>query len=412
MSSASAGGFNPRIIAALVIAGLVGFIGYWALSAFAPEIGSGRNGGGHALSVSATGFSGIVEVMRASDTKVDVVRDATTGVPGGQDSRFGGLLILTPEQGTSPEAIVERIANVRGPVLIVLPKYLPNPDPTHRGWVMEGTLVRQPEQIVTISALGLAPVTTLSATAGGATRHSLWDEQDFTLVTPRDDMRSINGDGVDPLLSVDGRAILVEVKQRRDTYILADPDYLNNLAMADAARATSAKTLLTAIAGRGEPIAFDVTLNGLGNNGQSLLRLAFAPPFLGLTLCLMIAGLLALWQGFLRFGPAWREERNIAFGKAGLVTNSARLIVQARRVPSFALRYGAMVREAAARRLHAPAGLAGAGLDRWLDRFSDRQGQRFSTLLAALESARNPVDIVRRAAALGQWRKDVLRESD
>ena len=106
-----------------------------------------------------------------------------------------------------------------------------------------------------------------------------------------------------------------------------------------------------------------------------------------------------------------RELRTIAFGKAALVANSAQLIVQARRLPGFADRYVAMVREAAAQRLHAPTGLAGVALDRWLDRFTDSQGRRFSELAARLEQARSAPDIVAGASALGQWRKDILRDS-
>lgn len=412
MSAASGGGFNPRVIAAVIIAGLVGFIGYWALSAFAPELGSGRDGGGHALSTSATGYSGLVEVLRASGHSVSIVRNPAAGVPGADTSKFGGLLVLTPTPQTTPKALFDRLQRVDGPVLIVLPKYVTVNVPTKPGWVMKGGMVDTPEAPIKISEWGVEPSAALFGFNGVNKPVSLWGDEPFRLVMDAPQIRSLSGKGVEPLLSVDGNIILAQLPGRSDTYVLADPDFINNLAMRDGAHATSAMMLVSHIAGAGEPIGFDVTLNGLGSNGQSLLRLAFVPPFLGLTLCLIIAALLALWQGFVRFGPAWREERNVAFGKAGLVANSARLIVQARRVPSFAARYGAMVREMAARRLHAPAGLTGAALDRWLDRFVDKRGQRFTTLLAALESTRNPVEIVRRAAALGQWRKDVLRESD
>jgi hypothetical protein len=99
----------------------------------------------------------------------------------------------------------------------------------------------------------------------------------------------------------------------------------------------------------------------------------------------------------------------VALGKSALVANGARLIVQARRVPQFAPRYVALVRDAAARALHAPPGLDGAALDAWLDRFPDAQGRRFTSLAHALTAAHNPIDCVAHAGALGQWRKDVIR---
>lgn len=412
MSAGADGGFNVRVIAAVIIAGIVGFIGYWALSAFAPELGSGKDGGAHALSSSATGFTGVAALLREAGHPVSIARSPDSGVPGGDQSHFGGLLVLTPSPRTPPADIVERLGNVTGPVLIVLPKYVTSRSIDKPEWVMKRGMVDRPEDPVQISDWSLAPTAELSGFGGVDTRVSLWQEESFRLAMDAPQLLSVRGSGISPMLTVNDHVILAQVSGREDTYILSDPDFINNLAIRDDVHATSAVTLLSRIAGPGEPIAFDVTLNGLGANSQSLLRLAFVPPFLGLTLCLIIAGLLALWQGFVRFGPPWREERNVAFGKAGLVANGARLIVQARRVTHFASRYGAMVREAAARRLHAPPGLAGQALDQWLDRFADQRGQRFSTLLARLETAGNPVDIVRHAAALGQWRKDVLRESE
>lgn len=412
MSAQSGGGFNVRVIAAVIIAGIVGFIGYWVLSAFAPELGSGRDGGAHSLSTAATGYSGVVELLRASGQPVSIVRNPEQGAPKDGQTRFGGLLVLTPDPGTEPSDIIERLEKVEGPVLIILPKYQVQADPKHTGWVMQRGLLPAPEAMLAVGSWDTDLSTEVATFAGVNRSVSLWDEPAFQLVMHSDQLRSISGKGSSPLIQVDGRTVLAKLAGREDVFVLSDPDFVNNLAMKDAVHASSALALMRGIAGPGEPIAFDVTLNGLGAGSQSLLRLLFVPPFLGLTLCLIIAMLLALWQGFVRFGPAWREERNVAFGKAGLVANSARLIVQARRITNFASRYGAMVRESAARRLHAPTGLTGHALDQWLDRFADRQGQRFTTLLHALESAGNPVDIVRRAAALGQWRKDVLSESD
>lgn len=412
MSAQSGGGFNARIIAAVILSGIVGFIGYWVLTAFAPELGSGRDGAAHGLSSSAAGYSGVIALLEETGQPVSIVRNPEAGAPKSGNTRFGGLLVLTPDPRTSPDAIVERLEKVEGPVLVILPKYRLAPDILHRGWASAAGLVAEPESSLRIDNWSLDPKTEARAFSGVNRSVSLWDEDPFRLVMDSEELRSISGQGVTPLLRVDGQTVVAQLSGREDLFVLSDPDFVNNRALRDPAQAASAVALLRGIAGPGEPIAFDVVLNGYGANSNSLLRLAFVPPFLGLTLCLIIAALLALWQGFVRFGPAWREERNVAFGKAGLVANSARLIVQARRIPNFASRYGAMVRESAARRLHAPPGLAGVALDQWLDRFADRRGQHFSTLLARLETAGNPVEIVQCAAALGQWRKDVLRESD
>ena len=55
MSGAAAtdDGFNPRLIAGVVVIGIVAFIALWALIALGPQISSGNDGGGHALSKAA-----------------------------------------------------------------------------------------------------------------------------------------------------------------------------------------------------------------------------------------------------------------------------------------------------------------------------------------------------------------------
>lgn len=408
----SAGGgsaFSAKVIGALIVAGVIGFIGYWLLTAFAPELGGGRVGTGHALSRGATGFAGIVRLARENGIDVHVLRADSGGAPGADDSELGGLFIVTLPPTIDAEALDKRLRSVSGPKLIVLPKWQSRPHPLRRDWIGSGIPLTEPASGLPDWARAKSGTRLVALPAGSTTTVSLFNEPTFAMPLPRKLQLLAPGENT-ALITADGGVLLAE-SFRTETYILSDPDLLSNLAMRDPAHAAAALRLLTTIAGPGEPIGFDVTLNGIGT-GRSLLRLVFTPPFLGMTLCLIVAALFAGWQSFVRFGPPWRDVRAIALGKAALVANTAQLIVQARRIPSFAARYGATVREAAARRLHAPSGLAGTGLDNWLDRFADSRGRTFSTLLADLESARSTPDIVARAAALGAWRKDVLRDYD
>jgi hypothetical protein len=111
---------------------------------------------------------------------------------------------------------------------------------------------------------------------------------------------------------------------------------------------------------------FDVTLNGFALE-QSLLRTAFEPPFLALTLALVVAGALAFWHGLMRFGAPRPAPRAIAFGKVALVDNVASLIRMAGREADVAPRYAQLVGEAVAARLHAPSGLNQRALTAWLE---------------------------------------------
>ena len=458
--TASNRSFDPRIIGALIVAAILGFIGYWVLTAFSPELSSGQNGRAHALSRSAVSYSALVEVMRRTNHEVAVGRFIPE-FPAQEVEP--GLLVLTMDDrlgATSVEDVLARYP--QRTVLIVLPKWMVMADPQRRGYVqhypgmgdngpletpqrgqrdadeaeIELPMLAPQSNGALFGPHRLVPVTGAPATLSGTVAGEV-----LNLPTPRRRARSIAGDRFTPVVRLGDGALLALWDQPeadeadngdtdsvdpptgafvpeavgplpgRAIYVLADPDILNNIGMADPARATAAVALLDALGAHDEGVTFDVTLNGLGATDQSLLRLAFTPPFLGLTLCLVVAALLALWQGFVRFGPALRDVRTVAFGKAALVANSAQLIVQARRLPGFADRYVAMVREAAAQRLHAPTGLAGVALDRWLDRFTDQRGRKFSDLASALERARTSTDIVAGASALGQWRKDILRDS-
>ena len=56
--------FSPLTIVLMLVIGIIGFAGSLLLGAYAPDLRSGQNGGTHALSNAATGFSGIVELAR------------------------------------------------------------------------------------------------------------------------------------------------------------------------------------------------------------------------------------------------------------------------------------------------------------------------------------------------------------
>jgi hypothetical protein len=400
--------FDPRIIGALVLAGFIGFIGYWLLTAFSPELSTGRNGGTHALSRSAVSFSAITEIAKAAG------RDVTVGRGRGEDAP--GLVIFTPDMRSTPEQIAHALDLYPDADILIVPnKWLTGPVELRPGWVRALPLGRTNSGMFPLPGfddrdLGLARPRErlLTATVYGTP---------VSLPVPRGATQILRNYDATALIAAGDGALLARVdfplvdRGARTVHILADPDILNNHGIDDPARATAALALLDALGARCG-LVFDVTLNGLGASDRSFLRLALTPPFLGLTLGLLIAAMLALWQGFVRFGPPLAADRAVALGKAALVDNGAELIVQARRAPQFAARYAAMVREAAARRLHAPSGLAGAGLDRWLDRFADRRGRRFSDLVSALESARSPSDTLAGARALGEWRKDILRDSE
>src|SRR3954471_13936606 len=113
-TDAGAGAFNARTMLLITAIGTLAFIGMLVLGAYAPDLRSGRNGGTHALSNAATGFSGLIRLAEATGRNPCVVRSVN-------DLASEDLAVITPDHGwINLSDIIEK----RGPraTLIVLPK--------------------------------------------------------------------------------------------------------------------------------------------------------------------------------------------------------------------------------------------------------------------------------------------------
>ena len=411
MSGAAAtdDGFNPRLIAGVVVIGIIAFIALWALIALGPQISSGNDGGGHALSKAAPGYAGIADLVERAGGHVELRRRLEPT----QYDDYTQLTILTPTARTRPEAMKELLAaQGDAPVLVVLPKWaaggIPGQAPKP-GWVSGGIAVVPPTRLLPEEYFGKVRIG--RAKWANENARGRIGGHDIRLVDPAQ-LHTVSGDGLDPLITAaDGSAILARARDR-DLYVLSDPDLINNLAFATREKAVMAARLIDAIAedANADGLAFDLTLNGFGGQ-RSLLRFAFVPPFIGITLCLIAAGLLALWQAWVRFGPALKPGRAIPVSKAALIANSADLIRQARRELDGADAFVKSQRSAIARRLHAPGGLDDAATDRWIDKHLRGGSDLFSSLARRLPLARNTHEFLADAQALHDIRKDLLRDS-
>ena len=174
-------------------------------------------------------------------------------------------------------------------------------------------------------------------------------------------MQTIKNPKLKPLVTDPSGRILLGQVNDRPLYLLADPDLVNNHGMADERQAKAALAMLDFLNSTdAASVRFDVTTNGLGRS-QSPLKLAFDPPFLGVTLTIFAALLLAAIQALTRFGAPRRTERAIKFGKAALVDNSAALIRKAGREGRLGPRYVDVIRQRAAALVPHPAcGVAGS----------------------------------------------------
>lgn len=392
--------FNPKVVYGLVVLGIAAFAAIiWVMAYGGPVREQQREvSRAQMLSPSAVGFKGLVQL-------VGRVRQAYT-IDNARDLNYGDLLVIAIDQNTRPEEL-SRVRQQRADraTLIILPKWRTLANLRGGEWV---TVLGPGAGNRVAAALGyrlqvgptVAPGTAL--TVGG-------DLPEFEIQAPALP-QTIQGDGLLPILTLPNGGIVLAQIEGRPHYILADPDLLNNHTIGNPARAREAIALLDALnGGENNSINF-ATFTDVPSvrRAGSLLQLVLEPPFLAMTLALVIAALLAGFHGAIRFGQPRREARTIALGKAALVENSAGLIRLARREVHMSVAYAELIQQETARAVGAPPGLQGEALDDYLDRLT-RSGPTFSELATNLVKTRDRHSMAAAARALFQWKKDIIR---
>jgi hypothetical protein len=390
--------FNASTMLLVTAVGAFAFIAMLVLGAYAPDLRSGHNGGSHALSNAATGFSGLVRLAEATGRNPTIIRS----VP---DLKNEDLAVVTPEDGSVNLA---KILETRGPraTLIVLPKWTTVPDAVHPGWVRVPMLdyPSDPQAVLAPSVkLKVArakghgePLTNVESTAPA----------DMRFLAPAV-VQTISGEGLEPLITTPAGGIVLGQVGNRHLYVLSEPDLIDNHGMGDERQARSALALLDYVNSTDSTsVLFDVTADGLGRS-RSPLKLAFDPPFLAVTLTIFAAMLLAAWQALNRFGPVRRRERVIAFGKAALVDNSAALIRKAGREAGLGSRYVDVIRDRAVALFRLPPTADRQALDARLEAIDPEHS--FAAAANAAIGARSRNELLGAAQALNHWLQEVQR---
>lgn len=405
-------GLSPAVVAWLVAGAIASFAAFLAAIAYQPELSAGVDRGAHAASRSPVGFAGLAQLLRADGAQVrfNHMRDP------GRTVDADALLVLTP--GPSTTAVdVRRLAKGRR-VLLILPKWMTRRDPRRLDRVASaGTLY--PAQAAALAAAVLAPArgdgpVTLAWDGGAhpvlvaetAGEHDLG----FTpaRLRPIASLRTLSGQAAQPVL-VDGAGrTLVAIGGHVVAYVAADPDLLDNHGVADLAGARVAVSLVEALADGG-PVVFDMTLPGFAGQ-RSLLKLAFAPPFLPATAC---AALLVALLGLAareRFGPLRRAGRGYGFGKRALADSAASLLAVAGREPRLAGRYVELVRASALAATGVAADADRAVQDQALDRIGrDRAAGAWSEIAARSATVKTREQLMALAKQADAWRMEMTR---
>ena len=445
MSAGRGNPFSPRVALALVLVGALGFIALlWAIGSGmtdpAPQP-SGAHAGGKGL----TGFAALASYLKARDYAVSQVQTRSA-------HQRGGLLVLTPRHDTRPADIARVIADHSGsgPTLLIMPKWLAQPLPQMLALGPTGNQPKvRPGFVKLVQAA--APewkgfhdeITVIVAPLAGSPTAQRWHADGIEGVMPAvQAVESAQGRHLVPLVTAGSDARIVAAyladKGRYTTLdaialgppaevgdaealtappgypliLVFDPDLLNNYGMAQQANAVLAERIVqAALPGTDPKIVFDLTLAGYARS-QSLLELAFTPPFLAATLCLMLAAGVALWRAYHRFGPPLLVARSIAFGKRALIANAAGLLRRAKRLHLLGGPYADAARERLVKALALPQRLDPAAAEAAIDRalaVRAPDAQPFSAAAADLRAARRPRDLLRAAQRLHLLERTLLR---
>ncbi|MCJ2189254.1 DUF4350 domain-containing protein [Novosphingobium beihaiensis] len=434
--------FSRRAVLGIVLIGSVLFLALLWMIGTGTGMGSANNGRAHAASKGLTGYAAMADYLERRGYAVRKVRNEGALAQ-------TGLLVLTPPafaDGKEIEKIVSR-RRYRGPTLVITPKWIEMPPvreqakTAKKGWVrLAGAQEPRWKGFLDDVTVGLdAPVSVAAGDkkAGAKSGIAQWRGLGFSGTLPDREHRLWGkGDRLVPLvkgqdghilaaliddggsypgledLALAGMRSKIEDEDLYPLVVVFEPDLLDNYGMS---RRTSARLLDALIPAmevdKGGPVLFDLTLNGLGRS-DNLLTLAFTPPFLAATLCLLLAAVIIGWRGFLRFGPPFAPDRAIAFGKRALVANSAGLVRRSGRLHLLSAPYVERARERLVQALALPRTLdpeqAAEAIDRALaSRHPD--AEPFTVIAARLMAARRPHDLLKAARDLHALERMLIR---
>ncbi|HEX3666966.1 MAG TPA: hypothetical protein VHU23_17220 [Rhizomicrobium sp.] len=386
-----------KFIIGVVLIGMLSFFAFLALFAYAPEFRDDNDGGAHALSGSAIGFAGLRVFLYDAGIRTAIDRGTLHkySVP--------SLAVLTPGPDTSGSELYA--LDHLEPRLVVLPKWVPVGDPLMRGRVMKAGMFGTRDVAKLLNSF--SSTSQIRRERGTAAPKLKVARSGSGIVVPDklqpvDSLQTLEGrDWIPIVVSAHGGVVLARLHHSL-TYVLADPDFMNTHGLHDLATAGMALAIVRDIRIGHGPIGFDVTLNGF-RRMPNLLRDIFAPPFLGATLCAILAALLLAVHAASRFGSPAAPARVFALGKLALVDNTAQLIRMMHREPRMAARYAQAMRNLVVQAV----GLRRDAQDtqRLIWALERDRGATYDELFAAARDVKNNSELMKSAGELFRWRQ-------
>ena len=396
--------FALRTVLILILVGGCAIAGIVYLSLYGRDFGEPNTVEPSVYSRSSIGHKAFLETLRRLGVPVQVSRFKSAEKTG--DS--GLLIVAEPSGDEENDDLLHRLDDLPE-VLFILPKWQAAEDPTNPRWARAIGLVPEDEvKALYAKVLGEAKIVRGEGTIilpaarfGGAVK----------LTQPQ----YIVDDLLKPLISGTDGIVLGEYSRGGTRmWILSDPDLISNQGIDEGENAGIAVAIVKALEHRDGPVVIDETVHGFGERPE-LLHRVFQLPYVVVTITGLLALVLVIWAGSLRFGAPQKSEPVLAAGKGSLIRNAGDLLSLGQSTGMVAMGYLRLAVGEAMRDLRGPSGLDEAGQAAWLDAQAQRRG--VARRLAPLrDEALRIADVkrpdfrlaLRLAIDIDQWKQEML----
>jgi hypothetical protein len=396
------GGFSRRALRWIVGTAVVSFVAAVLLGVYGADLDRRPTPEANTFSYSALGYHGLFEFLRAMGLGV-VARQAPAGSVGPAKP-----LILAEPNGRDPDrlkAVYEEARTHQAGVVVVLPKWTPGkPRKKQPDWLATVTLIPEIEVQKVLGQLGDTDLKEVEVARSRGPLRCTAGEDEIEIDSDTIQLLAPSS-ALEAIVACDGGLLIA---RRARTFLISDPDLLNNQGLGRAGNADAVYQLLVHDLGA-TGVVFDETIHGFDRVPGLLAESLRFPLVLGVLQSVLLLAVV-LWAGMGRFGKPLPAAPGLAAGKEILIDNTAKLLASGGHAGDSLLRYFRQTtRAVAAHYFLAPELADGEQLAR-LQRLSDSHGLRVS--LAALERGigglppgrRGEEQVARLARRLHEWR--------
>ncbi len=406
------GGFSTKIVFGLIGVGLVLFLAALLVSLSPQETLSKKDRyGAGMLSKSVLGYAGIARFLERSGFQI--VRERYAAQVDRRNRANIIHVITEPVIGASKQRRAHFNQRIKqSTVVVILPKRYPGRVGA-KGWLRT---VGQYSEKVALSPLQILDQNAVLVESSNPLRTPDGKVILAKSETPRQLFRSKSF--IPQIGNDDGLLVGLLRGNRRDLWLVSDPDLLNNYDFKNKGHIAAIEYLVNKFP-EDTLVVFDETRAGSIQPPREFLQILLQAPLYYVLIYAVLVLLVALWAAAPRFGPIVRASTDTRHaGKSSLIGAAAGLLRLAGQDSEIIRRYlGASLRDVA-RRNHAPDTLDDTGLVAWLDRVGQaRQATRPDELAQMVDrvnhqiKARQKLELLREAGRIHNWKRRMIHGS-